>query len=412
MKIAFILPGFPRRSETFILSQLEGLVARGHDVVICARRPGPDAIDRDAESAYAACRRTQPDLPESRLPRTARGLGLALRHGRRHPRMVARAVNPWRFGRHALSFAALQAAVPVLDGPSFDIVHCHFGPAGVLGAILHEMGAVQGPLVVSFYGHDVTRYPRQRGPDVYRRLFERAALVLALDPVMRDRLQQLGARPQQLALQPLGVDCRRFSPAPTSPALPPLRLLSVGRLVEKKGLADGIRAVALLREAGHALRYRIAGGGPLEAELRGLVRDRRLEDVVEFLGHVPHESINRLMVESHALVMPSVRAADGDEEGTPTVILEAMACGLPVVATRHAGIPDLVTDGVTGYLADEHDPEALAAGIARLADPGVALRMGQAGREMALQRFETGRVTERLLVHYRSVSGAASSSSG
>jgi len=405
MKIAFLVPDFPRLGQTFILGQLEGLLARGHEVVVYARRPEGAALDDRAAERFAARRREQPALRAARLPRTLSGLALVARHGWRHPRLVARTLDPSRLGRYALSFAALHAAVPLLDRPTFDVVHCHFGPAGVIGAMLQEIGALHGPIVTTFYGHDVTRYPRERGAHVYRRLFERAALVLALDPVMRERLEALGAAPSRLDVQPLAIDCDRFAPPEDPASRPPLRLLSVGRLVEKKGFADGVQACARLVAQGHAVEYRIAGEGPLGPDLRRLVDDLGLQGSVSFPGHVSHEDVPALMRSSHVLLAPSVRAADGDEEGTPTVINEAMACGLPVVATRHAGIASQVTDEETGWLVDEGDPEALADRIARLADPALASRLGSAGRAAAVDRFDADRLTSRLETLYASVAG-------
>jgi colanic acid/amylovoran biosynthesis glycosyltransferase len=405
VRVAFVIPTFPHAHQTFIVSQLDGLVRLGHEVVVYARVPEPDDEDPEAEERLARFRRAQPDLPERRLPRTRAGLRLALRVGRRHPRLVCRALDPVRFGRYALSFATLQAAAPLLDRPRFDIVHCHFGPAGVLGAMLQDMDVLRGPLVVTFYGHDVTRYPLQRGAHVYRRLFARAERILALDPAMRDRLRDLGAPAERLDLQPLSVDCTRFTPGPGPTAPAPLQLLSIGRLVEKKGFATAILAVARLARDGHDVRYRIAGDGPLDPVLRRLVEDLGVEDVVELVGRVRHDDVAALMASAHAMIVPSVRASDGDEEGTPTVILEAMACGLPVAATRHAGIPDLITDGETGLLVEERDPDGLARCVARLADRGLADRLGSSARAAALRRFETDRVTRRLVDHYEAMLG-------
>jgi colanic acid/amylovoran biosynthesis glycosyltransferase len=403
VRIACVVPEFPRRTETFVVGPVRRLVARGHEVVVLARRPAPADCDDDARRELAGCIREQPPTPRGRIQQVLRGAGLAVRHAPRHPVLVARALDPLRGGRRALSLSLLHAAAPLLDRPSFDVVHCHFGPAGVIGAMLQAIGVLRGPLVVSFYGHDVTRYPRQHGPGVYRRLFARAERVLALDPCMRDRLEALGADPRRLVVHPLGVDCRRMTPPAETPSRPPLRVLSIGRLVEKKGFDDGLRAVARLRAAGHDPHYRIAGAGPLRAELEALAGSLGISDCTELLGAVRHEAIPALIASAHALLVPSRTASDGDEEGTPAVILEAMACGLPVVATRHAGIPYLVEDGVTGSLASEGDPDGLADALARLIEPQVAQRLGLAGRDAALRRFEAGRLVERLEELYRSL---------
>ncbi len=403
MRIAFLLPEFPRLNQPYILSQLEGLLARGHEVTVHAPRTDAAVFDAVAMERDGSRWREQPRVPAGRVRRTLGGLALVARHGPRHPGAVAASLNPRRFGRYALSFATLHAATALLDRPDYDIAHCHFGPSGVFGAMLQEIGLLRCPLLVTFYGHDVTRYPLERGRDVYDRLFRRAGRALALDPVMKQRLEGLGAPADRVVVHPLGVDARRFQPAAGGPSSGPLRLLSVGRLVEKKGFADGIRAVARLHAEGIDLRYRIAGDGPLGPGLRELAASLGVGDRVEFLGQVAHAEMPGLVADAHVVLVPSVRAADGDEEGTPTVIIEAMACGVPVVSTRHAGVPFLVEDGVSGWLVDEHDPAALAARIRDLADPDRAAAFGAAGLAAFRARFDENILTRRLEEHYRSL---------
>ncbi len=406
MRIAFLLPEFPRRNQPYVITQIDALLARGHEVVIHAPPTEPVELDAEVLRRHGHRWREQPRVSSNRLARTLRGLGLVARHFPRHPVLVSRTLDPRRLGRYAASFAALHAGSALMDRPSYDIVHCHFGPSGVFGAMMGELGLLGGPLVVTFYGHDVTRYPLERGPGVYRRLFERARLVLALDPVMKRRLEALGAPADRVLVHPLGVDASRFRPADRPEPAPPLRLLSIGRLVEKKGFADGIRAVARLRAHGVDVVYRIAGDGPLGPDLRGLAAELGVSDAVEFLGQVEHAAVPGLVAGSHVVVVPSVRASDGDEEGTPTVIIEAMACGVPVVSTRHAGVPSLIDDGVSGWLVGEHEPEALADRIRDLAEPERAAAFGAAAHAACLERFETNRLAERLEAHYARILSA------
>ncbi len=400
MRIAFLLPEFPRLNQPYILSQLDGLLARGHEIVIHAPRADESVLDAVTLKLHGERWREQPRVPADRGRRTRSGLTLVAKHLPRHPWTVAGTLNPARLGRYALSFAALHAATTFLERPAYDVAHCHFGPSGVFGAMMQELGLLRCPLLVTFYGHDVTRYPLERGAGVYDRLFRRASRVLALDPLMKKRLEGLGAPPDRVVVHPLGVDARRFRPAVGGRHSGPLRLLSVGRLVEKKGFADGIRAVAHLRASGVDLRYRIAGDGPLGPELRELAAALGVADRVEFLGQVAHAAMPDLLAEANMVIVPSVRAADGDEEGTPTVIIEAMACGVPVVATRHAGVPFLVEDGVTGWLVDEHDPVALAERVRDLSDPARAATFGAAGLRSFHARFDGNMLSERLESHY------------
>ena len=150
----------------------------------------------------------------------------------------------------------------------------------------------------------------------------------------------------------------------------------MGRLVEKKGFADAIDAVARLRGEGRDVRLDILGDGPLRADL-----ERRAGEGVRLLGAASSDAVLAALHAADIALAPSVTAADGDQDGPVNTLKEAMATGLPVVATRHGGIPELVEDGVSGLLVPERDPEALARAIARLMDaPGDWPRLGAAGR--------------------------------
>lgn len=394
MRIAFLIPEL-QRTETFILSQVDAIRARGHDVEIVTRSVGQD----ETLGPYRDYCRFIPSRADGRFTRTLAGIPLAARCLTRNPRAVASSLNPFRFGRYAASFDLLQFAAPFMEA-EYDIVHCHFGPAGVFGAMLKAIGLVRGPLIVTFYGHDVTRYPLEHGRHVYDRLFDHASLVLGLDPVMVDRLVELGAPRERTRVHALGVTADRFDVAPM-PADTPLRLVAVGRLVDKKGFDDAINAIALARRAGTDVELVVAGDGPRLEHARHLAVALGVDESISFLGHVSHAEVPALLASAHALIAPSRRAEDGDEEGTPTVIIEAMACGRPVLATRHAGIPYLLDDGSTGVIVPERDPEQLAAGIAALADPLTRKQFARGARERFLAHFRADVLGDRLIEHYR-----------
>lgn len=173
-----------------------------------------------------------------------------------------------------------------------------------------------------------------------------------------------------------------------APLRAPLRLVAIGRFVEKKGFGHLVEALALLRSQGIDVRLTLAGDGPQRTQLEAAARRLGVQDAVEFPGFVPYAGVPELLSRSDMLVMPSVRTPDGDSDGLPTVIIEAFLHRLPVVASDLAGIPDLVIHGQTGLLTPEADPRALAEAIARMAsDRGAALAMAARGREMALNMF-------------------------
>jgi glycosyltransferase involved in cell wall biosynthesis len=185
-----------------------------------------------------------------------------------------------------------------------------------------------------------------------------------------------------------GLDVERFAPNGTVRAEPPL-VLAVGRLVEKKGFDDLVSACSLLHADGTAFRCRIVGKGELERDLHALVKALGLEEQVELAGPIPRERLLAEYSRASVVVAPCVIGADGNRDGLPTVLVEAMALGIPVVATDVTGIPELVEDGRTGVLVPQRDPQALAEAIRWvLAEPSLADGLARAGRARVERKFD------------------------
>ena len=186
----------------------------------------------------------------------------------------------------------------------------------------------------------------------------------------------------------------------------------MGRLIEKKGYADLITACGRLRDQGLAFHCRIVGEGPLESELRAQIQALRLSDQVELTGPLPMpEIIRRLTEETQVFALACATESDGGMDNLPTVLMEAMAAGLPCVSTRLAGVPEMVLHEKTGLLAEERQPEELARHLARLlGDPALCETLGSAGREHARAHFaqaETSRHLLRTLARYGQLRGDA-----
>lgn len=276
------------------------------------------------------------------------------------------------------------------------LLHAHTGINGAQALPLAQ--ALDIPLVVTFHGYDATASDaelathRTRGALYLER---RAAMTreigraVAVSGYIRDRLVERGWPAELVVVHHMGVDVETYVP---SPSARPLRdrkpiVLFAGRLIEKKGLAYLIDAMALVRTSIPDAELVVAGTGPLRETLA-----RRAEDAgvrVEFLGRIPPEAVGGWMAEASLYCMPSVRAANGDAEGLPTAVVEAMACGLPVVATRHAGIPEAVVHGETGLLSDERDVATLASHLTSLlGDAELRARFGDAARVRATTHFD------------------------
>jgi colanic acid/amylovoran biosynthesis glycosyltransferase len=266
-----------------------------------------------------------------------------------------------------------------------DVALAEFGQTGVL---LHEACEEAGvPLVVHFHGYDAYRRPVvAHWGEGYRRVFAGAAAVVAVSHPMEEQLVRLGAPREKLRYNPCGADCDRFRP--TDPSANPPRFAAVGRFVPKKAPDLTVRAFCEMRRDCPEARLVMAGEGPLLPTCRKLAGELGIAEGVEFTGNLSHEEVARLMAGARALVQHSVTAPDGNSEGNPVCVMEAGAAGLPVVATRHAGIPEVVVDGETGLLVDEHDVAGMAEKMLALArDPALAARLGRAARERVVAEF-------------------------
>jgi glycosyltransferase involved in cell wall biosynthesis len=238
-----------------------------------------------------------------------------------------------------------------------DLVHAHFASGGRSAMPLAR--ALGVPLVVTLHGADITvRGAAER----YRALSEQAAAFICVSNFIRDRALEAGLPEGKLRVHYIGIDRKLFVPAPGE--IEPAGVLFVGRLVEKKGCEYLIRAMAEVQRLHPDARLTVVGDGPLRSALESLAKDLHVR--CEFLGSLPAERVRALLPHAMIFCAPSVTAANGDSEGLPTVLAEAQCCGLPVVSTMHAGIPEIIEDGRNGFLVAERDVSALSEALQRL----------------------------------------------
>jgi len=286
-----------------------------------------------------------------------------------------------------------------------DLVHAHFGPGGL--DILPVVRALGIPLVVTFHGYDASSLLRSRS---YRRdlgpLFEYAH-VITISRRMAARLRELGARDDALDHHYIGVPLGAFPFVERRPVAEKLqagetiRFLQISNFVEKKGHATTVEAFARFARVHPNWTLTFAGDGALRGGIEAQVRRAGLADRIEFVGRVGQREVAELMARSDVFVHHSVTASDGDQEGIPTVLMEAMAVGLVVVSTRHAGIGELVETGVEGFLTDERDLDAYVGVLRGLAhaDP----RLPRRARAKIERDFDMERQNRRLADVYRRV---------
>lgn len=266
---------------------------------------------------------------------------------------------------------------------SVGVVLAEYGPTGV--AIRQACTAAGVPMVVHFHGydayiHDVLAEHRT----TYPLLFADAAAVIAVSKHMRSQLISLGAPPEKVVYNPYGIDVTKFHGA--RPELNEKTFLAVGRFVEKKAPDLTIRAFAGVVENHPDARLVMVGDGPLFNKCTEMISSLGLQETVDLVGPQPHDEVARLMTSARCLVQHSITPQNGDREGTPLAILEAMASGLPVIATRHGGIIDVVSEERTGFLVDEGDFKEMRVSMSRIAGSGdLAATLGRAGREVLVR---------------------------
>jgi len=237
------------------------------------------------------------------------------------------------------------------------LIHAHFGyDSYKLLSISRETGI---PLVTSFYGSDVSRLPTEWGWNLrYRRLAEFGAAFIAASDYMKSQLVRLGFPEKKIHVVRFGLNLAEldfFEGNRDTSAI-----MMVGRLVEKKGFEYGVKAVSKLIKKGSQIKLNIYGDGPLMESLQDLVMQLETEEAIGFHGFQPIETIMQAHHQHILLMAPSVTATDGDMEGLPNTILEAMAKGTLVVTSRHAAIPEAVIHNRTGFLTDEKDVDGIA----------------------------------------------------
>ncbi len=282
------------------------------------------------------------------------------------------------------------------------LMHIYFGNTGV--HLLPLIRRWDRPCIVSFHGMDVQNRPKEKGyEERLRELLQLVPLTLVRSHSIAERLQQLGCDPQKIRMNRTGIPLDGFPLVERSfPVSGRWSLIQACRLVAKKGLFTALEAFRLFRQKYPLAHLTIAGDGPLHGSIENKIRELQMENSVTMAGFLDQARLRSLFERAHIFVHPSHITEDGNQEGVPNSMLEAMATGLPVAATRHGGIPEAVEDGRHGYLVAEKDVPGLAAALVKLAsDPELWRQLGKAASYQVSETFEQSRQVSRLESAYR-----------
>ncbi len=364
--IGYVLKRFPRLSETFILRELLELERLGAEVVVLALgRPDEGTVHAEYRRLRARVVYLE-DVPS-----------LQTRRGESDP-----VSDEW-----SRAARAARRLAPQLGQAGVTHVHAHFATSAAL--IARELGVLLS-LPYSLTAHAKDIFHESVSQSHIEMLVRDAAFVVTVSDYNVRHLRQLAPVAHETPIHRIynGIDAAAY-PYALAGVTSPERVLAVGRLVEKKGFDVFVDAIGILRSRRPSLQATLIGTGRCEADLRDRVARRGLAHAITMPGALAQQQVRHAMQTHHVLAVPCVVAGDGDRDGLPTVITEAMASGLPVVATPVTGIPEIVRHDDTGLLVSEGDPDALADGLERLlSDCVLRTRVTTAARQLIEQDFD------------------------
>ena len=350
LKILIIETYFPPISSTAALNQITGLIDRGYEVYIYSKNKCP--------LHKCPLEYTHPDVAKY---------------------------------KKKIFYNQLPSNIN-----QFDIILCQFGYRGTDFLKLNR-GTFRGKLVTCFRGADLTREVK-KNPRKYRQLFRRGDLFLPVCTYFKKKLIYLGCESYKISVLRSSIDCDKFryKERILNPN-EPIRLVSVCRLVEKKGINYAICAIATLLKKYPNIVYTIVGFGPKKRHLQQLINKFGAQKNIKLVGRASQDEVVKILDNSHIFILPSITARNGDQEGIPNSVKEAMAMGLPIISTRHAGIPELVGDGVSGFLVHERNEKELAEIIEYIITHSELWpAMGAAGRKKIEQEYDKEKINDQL----------------
>ena len=390
--IAYVVKRYPRYSETFIVNEILAHEAAGQALEIYSLRAPTDTHFQDAIARV----RARVNYLSHATPKTKVFWQTLLSANEILPGLWKKLETL----RDITEKEIYQALLLAMDLKQKGVTHVHAHFASQATSIA-RLAASFTDLPFSFTAHAKDIFHESVSHDDLRLKLQQAAFTITVSDYNLAFLQQhFGTQAARVLRIFNGLDLERFPYQ--SPAQRPAHIVAVGRLVEKKGFADLVTACALLRERKIEFSCAIIGGGELEDTLRAQVRDLQLEEQVAILGPRPQQELAHYIQKAAVMAAPCVVGDDGNRDGLPTVILEAMALGTPVISTDVTGIPEVLHQEITGLQVPQRDPVSLADALQRLLqDDALRVQLAQAARQRMEQDFDIHRNTAILRERFR-----------
>lgn len=394
MKIAYLTNCFGSQSHTFMRREIRALRNLGMPIALYGIRKDSDSQADDAQDLVAE---TQYLYPLSVISVVLANFSYLARSPRRYLCGLWHAWSSPEFSlkrRAKMLYHYLLAPVFARHMQACGVTHIHAHFMNVSASIAMFAGHHSGiPFSVTVHSAGTYKTPHILGVDQKLRAAQFLIMISEnninyFDPIVPCRDKSYVVR--------CGMDLSNFTlktPEQQAPHTPP-KILAVGRFVEKKGFIYLIEAMHLLQQSGFAAQLTLIGGGPLESELKKRVADLGIGDRVDFAGPKSIAEVHQTMGNSDLVVVPSVTSRSGEQEGLPVVIMEAMATGVPVIASEHSGIPEIVQPGVTGILTPEKSPEAIAQAIKDILSQDNRILISQA-HQLVVKTFNIDSVAQQ-----------------
>jgi len=399
MRLAYIIGTYPSLTTTFIDREIRILRSWGVEIkVVAVRRPpnllSPEQAQLQRDTAYL--------LPVSVLPFLAGHLRFALKDPAGYFGTLFHLLTRSHAGLKSrwmtlLHFVEGVWAAEVLRTCSCEHIHAHFMDRATTIAL------VASRLLGKSYSFTAHARDIYVDPILQEEKLTQANFVATCTAYNRDYLLRWMRNGEGEKVRCIyhGLDTGDYRPAPVPPSSSRPLLISVGQLREKKGFPYLLQACRLLKDWGYDFECQIIGDGPLYQALVNEIQQLRLEGVVKLCGMLAHPDVIQKYAQATLFVLPAVLAADGDRDGIPNVILEALAMNLPVVSTAHSGIPEVVEDGSNGLLVQPADSHALAKALAYLLDnPDLRQKFGARGRQTVIEKFDLQHNVGELLAEF------------
>ncbi len=351
LNVLFCVKSFPAYTNWFVLNQMTEFVEAGHNITILARDPRFTTANDH------------------------------------HPDVV----------RYKLLEKTFVGHLPD-DLRSFDIILCQFSSLAPYAIDFIEKYDIKGKLFVFVRGAFCYRHASARHKKLRRKIFKKAVKLFPVCKFSMVQLIRLGCDPNKIKIIHSTIDCNKFPYKQRPLPQRKINIVTTSRLVEQKGLKDAINAIKIVLEKYPNCKYTIIGDGDLRENLTQLIYSLHLEKNVFLVGWKTPDALRKILYKSHFFLHPSVTRENGGHEATPTSIMEALATGLPAICTYHAGIPELIKEGITGFLVPEKDDYALAKKIEFLIEhPEIWNRIGLAGRKAVEKNYDKKTENKRFI---------------